>query len=219
MRLQVKEVAGYDENVVFLVAPDGSAFSKRVPLVIDICTLGRVINVIKESELDQILTPWAMVSLVQLLSQCVVAEESPTGEALGGQDAPTTEDVDKVVEMKDIVHVGQFRTEILKGRAARVPTHDMHVMIVPIRHTEVESGKAYPLPPGLQVLHAYTMLMAGSKCVSIMVQNITDSAIFLKKGVYVAHVVSATLVPPAGLPLEEPVKGTEVPQERMSVEE
>ena len=51
-RLQVKEVAGYDEDVVFLVVPDGLPFSRRVPLVIGICTLGRIINVIKESELD-----------------------------------------------------------------------------------------------------------------------------------------------------------------------
>ena len=51
-RLQVKEVAGYDEDVVFLVLPDESAISRRVPLVIGTCTLGYIINVIKESELD-----------------------------------------------------------------------------------------------------------------------------------------------------------------------
>ena len=39
MRLQVKEVAGYDEDVVFLVVPDGSEFGNRVPLVIGTCTL------------------------------------------------------------------------------------------------------------------------------------------------------------------------------------
>ena len=38
-RFQVKEVAGCDEDVVFLVVPDGSAFGKRVPLVIGTCTL------------------------------------------------------------------------------------------------------------------------------------------------------------------------------------
>ena len=85
---------------------------------------------------------------------------------------------------------------ILKGRVAQVPTHDMHLMVVLIRCADVESGKAHPLPPGLQVLHAYTMLMAGSKHVSLVVRNMTDSAIFLKKGVHVAHVVSAILVPP-----------------------
>ena len=39
VRLQVKEVAGYDKDVVFLVVPDESAFSKRVPIVIGTCTL------------------------------------------------------------------------------------------------------------------------------------------------------------------------------------
>ena len=37
--LQVKEVEGYDEDVVFLVVPDGLAFGKRVPLIIGTCTL------------------------------------------------------------------------------------------------------------------------------------------------------------------------------------
>ena len=138
-----------------------------------------------------------------------MAEESPTGEALGGQDAPMIENVNEVVEMKDNVHVGPFPTEILKVRATRAPTHDTHVMIVSIRYAEVESGKACPLPPGLQVLHTYTTLMAGSKHVSIMVQNMTDSAIFLKKGVHVA--------PPVEVPSEEPVKGMEASQEQMSV--
>ena len=51
-KLQVKEVAGYDEDVVFLVVPDELSFSRRVPLVIGTCMIGCIINVIKESELD-----------------------------------------------------------------------------------------------------------------------------------------------------------------------
>ena len=51
-RLQVKEVAGYDEDVIFPVVPDRSNFGKRVPIMIGMCTLGQVINVIKESEMD-----------------------------------------------------------------------------------------------------------------------------------------------------------------------
>ena len=39
VRLQVKEVAGYNEDNVFLVVPDGSAFGKRVLLVIGAYTL------------------------------------------------------------------------------------------------------------------------------------------------------------------------------------
>ena len=106
-----------------------------------------------------------------------------------GTDAPATEEVGKVIEMKCSIHVGPFQAEILEGKVARAPAQDTHVMVVPIRHTEVESGRACQLPLGLQVLHAYTMLTAGSKQVSIVMQNMTDSAIFLKKGAHVPHVV------------------------------
>ena len=77
-RLQVREVAGYDEDAVFLVVPDESNFGKRVPIVIGTCTLARVINVIKESEMDRISTPWSTVRLAQLLSRC-----RDRGNALG----------------------------------------------------------------------------------------------------------------------------------------
>ena len=68
VRLQVKEVVGYDEDVVFLVSPDQSIFSRWVPLVLGTCTLGRIINIIKESKLDQLVMAWATIHLAQLLS-------------------------------------------------------------------------------------------------------------------------------------------------------
>ena len=55
------------------------------------------------------------------------------------------------------------------------------------------------LPLGLHILHAYTRLKNGSGRVSLVVRNVTDSHIFLKKGVPVVWVVSASLVPPAEL--------------------
>ena len=89
-RLQVREVAGYDEDVIFLVVPDGSNFGKRVLIVIGTCTLACVINVIKESEMDQISMPWMTVHLAQLLSRRVMAEEMPL-EGEGGADVPGKE--------------------------------------------------------------------------------------------------------------------------------
>ena len=35
LRVQAKEIVRYDEDVIFLIVPNGSEFSKRVPLVID----------------------------------------------------------------------------------------------------------------------------------------------------------------------------------------
>ena len=70
------------------------------------------------------------------------------------------------------------------------------MMVAPIRCTVVVRGKACSFPPGLQVLHAYTMLTAGSKQVLIVGQNMTYSAIFLKRGVHVVHITSAMMVHP-----------------------
>ena len=142
---------------------------------------------------------------------CVMTEETHDKGA-AGTDAPAVKEVDKVIEMKGSVHVGPFQAEILEGKISQAPTHDMHVMVAPIRHTEVKSGRACQLPPGLQVLHAYTMLTAGSKQVLIVVRNMTDSTIFLKKGMHVVHVISAMLAPPEEVPSEQ-AEGTQAPKE------
>ena len=62
-----------------------------------------------------------------------MADESSTSEASGGHDTPAMEEVDEIVELKDNVCVGPFQTEILKGRAAKVPAHHTHIMIAPLR--------------------------------------------------------------------------------------
>ena len=125
--------------------------------------------------------------------------------------------MDTVIVMKGSVHVCPFQAEILEGKISQAPAHDTHVM-APIRLAEVKSGRACQLPPGLQVLHGYTTLTTGSKQVSIVVRNMTDNAIFLKKGMCVAHVVSVMLAPLEEVPSEE-AEGAQAPKERMAVKE
>ena len=89
LRVQVNEITGYDEDVVFLVVPDESEFSCHVPIVIGTCTLGRIINVIKESEMDKLSTPWAMVRASRLLSRwgTVVEDPGTAGDGPTGKGA------------------------------------------------------------------------------------------------------------------------------------
>ena len=68
LRVQVKEIMGYDEDIIFLIVPDGSEFSTWVPLVIGTCMLGCIVNVIKESELDMLSPPWVVVRASRFLS-------------------------------------------------------------------------------------------------------------------------------------------------------
>ena len=215
-RLQVREVAGYDEDAVFLVVPDGSNFGKRVPIVIGTCTLACVINVIKESEMDRISTPWSTVCLAQLLSRRVVTE-GMSSEG-GGTGAAEANGVNAVVEMGSNAHVGPFQTEILEGKISQAPACDTHVMVTPVGREGLKQDRGRQLPPGLQVLHTYMTIMAGCKQIPIVVWNMTEQAIFLKKGARAAHVVSATLAPPE----ETPTLGEDdahAPKECMTVQE
>ena len=120
--------------------------------------------------------------------------------------------------MKSSTHVGPFQTEILEGKIAQAPTQDTHVMVTPYRTcTELKQDGGHQLPPGIQVLHVYTTLTADSKQISIVVRNVTDQAIFLKKGVQVAHVISADLVPLDEAPSKQ--EDAQTAKERMTVRE
>ena len=68
LHMQVWEIMGYDEDVVFLMVPDESESGQRVPLVVGTCTIGRIINVIWESEIDHLSMLWATARMAQLLS-------------------------------------------------------------------------------------------------------------------------------------------------------
>ena len=83
--MEVWEIAGYDEDVVFLMVPNESEFSRRVPLVKGTHTIGRIINVSWESEIDHLLMPWATARMVQLLS----CQKSTAVLTLGSVEAQT----------------------------------------------------------------------------------------------------------------------------------
>ena len=93
-----------------------------------------------------------------------------------------------------------------------------HMMITPLKAGEGQLQEARPLPSGLHVLHAYTCLKNGSGKVSLVVRNMSDSHIFLKKEVPVARVMLVSPVPPMELLLEmEATLGMEAQLEPMSV--
>ena len=219
--IQVWGIAGYDEDVVFLVVPDESDFGRRVPLVMGTCTISRLINVIHESEIDNLAMPWWTVRLVQLLS-CRLGTvvpgpegvETPEEGACGGSPEVN---IDELVTVRESVHLGPFQTEIIEGHVKPLLGSTSYVMITPLK-VEGRQHETKLLPLGLHVLHAYTHLKNGSGRVSLVVRNVSDSQIFLKKGVPVARVVSAMLVSPAELsPEMEATLGEESRPEPLSV--
>ena len=189
LHVQVWEITGYDKDVVFLVVPDESEFGRRVPLVIGTCTIGQIINIIQESEIDHLSTPCATVRMVQLLScqkSTAVLTLGSVGESQS-EDAsrgPQEVDVDELVMVS--VHLGPFQTEIIEGWVKPLLGDMAHIMITPLKVGEVQPWDSRSLTLGLHVLHVYTYLQNGSGKVSLVVRNMSNSHIFLTKGVPVA---------------------------------
>ena len=91
-------------------------------------------------------------------------------------------------------------------------------MVTPLKVGEGQLRDSRPLPLGLHVLHMYMCLKNGSTKVSLVVRNTSNNHLFLKKGVPVGQVMSASLVPPTELlPETEAVLGVEARPEPMSV--
>ena len=122
--------------------------------------------------------------------------------------------------MKENVRLGPFQTQILECRVKPLIGKSAHGIVTPLRVGETKSGEVWPLPAGLHVLHAYTRLKMSSSKVSVVVRNMSESVIFLKKGVQVARVVSTSPAPPTDISLEmEAVLGAEDRQQPLSVAE
>ena len=180
--VQVQGIAGYDEDTVFLVVPDESEFRRRVPLVVGTCTIGRMINVIRESGIDHLSTLWSTTRVARLLfcwlGAAVPASEGAATLVEGASGGSPEGSIDELVTVWESVCLGPFQTEIIEGRVKPLLGDTSYVMITPLR-AEGRLREPKLLPPGLHVLHAYTHLKNGSRRVSLVVRNVSDSHIFL----------------------------------------
>ena len=135
----------------------------------------------------------------------------------GASGGPPEGSVNELVMVWESICLGPFQMEIIEGQVKPLLGDTSYVMITPLR-AEGRPRETKPLPPGLHILHAYTHLKDGSGKVSLVVRNMSDSHIFLKKGVLVVQVVLVSLVQPVKLsPEMEATLGMESQPEPMSV--
>ena len=66
--VQVDRVQGYNEDQIALVIPDFSNFATRVPVILGTHTIGQVINMMREAEMDALPTLWANARAAHLLA-------------------------------------------------------------------------------------------------------------------------------------------------------
>ena len=66
--VQLDRVQGYDEDQIALIILDHSNFATRVPIILGTPTIGRVVNMMREAEMDALATPWANARAAHLLA-------------------------------------------------------------------------------------------------------------------------------------------------------
>ena len=68
IQVQVDGVQGYDKDQIALIIPDHSNFATRIPIILGTPTIGRVVNVMTEAEMDALAMPWANARAAHLLA-------------------------------------------------------------------------------------------------------------------------------------------------------
>ena len=67
MGVQINGISGYDEDQVVLVAQSSAEFVHKVPIILGMPTTDWAIAILKESEIDEVATPWACIRKSTLL--------------------------------------------------------------------------------------------------------------------------------------------------------
>ena len=187
IQVQVDGVRSYDEDQIALVIPDLSNFTARVPVILGTPTIGRVVNVMKEAEMDALATPWVNASVVHLQS---VHRMTPMEVGDGQKERMDTNDDDQLMYTQNAVTIEPFTSWIVPVKTGRAYVGERINVMVQALWTQDGS-----LPQGLTIQNKYTELRKGSKKAVVAVQNNTAYSQTFQKKIPVARVVAASPVP------------------------
>ena len=137
---------GYDEDIIFLIVPNSSGFSKQVLLVIGTCTLGHLVNVIKESELDMLSPPWVVVHASRFLSirrGTTTSNDESSGDVADPEPSASAPEpkTDVPVYVRESVCVGAFQMQILECKVDPLQEESAEVMVIPVRSGGLWGGR------------------------------------------------------------------------------
>ena len=66
--VEVDGVKGYDEDQIALIVPDLYNFGAQVPVILGTPTIGHIVNMIRENEIDTLATAWVNAHVAYLLA-------------------------------------------------------------------------------------------------------------------------------------------------------
>ena len=201
MNVRIPCIWGYNEDQIAIVVDDPSM--KECLVILGTPTLYRTIQVIKESEISQLAIPWATSCLSYLIRGLQARVGKEVSMDVGNKNiAPTS--VDEVVCVSTKFQIPPFGCKAIHGRTELLLMgYKLNVM------THGLEKKSPQLALGVEVLSSYATLTTGSNRITIVLGNNTKEWVEVQKGVPIARMVTANLIPPADVN-SSPVKAPDV---------
>ena len=178
MRVQIEGLPHYNEQQVVFVLDEPSRFSPRISVILGTPTINRIIQTMKESEIQEARTEWQAARVAFEWTQGFQLRWASLAERLKfpTNTAEDPLDLDKKVLLTNKCIIPGFQSVIAHGHTQNTMMmgHWLNVM----RQVSYPDDKA-DLPNGLYVMRMYTELKDGSRSVSVVLQNLTAWPIHL----------------------------------------
>ena len=184
--VQVDRIWGYDEDQIALVIPDFSNFATRVPVILGMPTIGHVVNIMREADMEALAMPWANARAAHLLA---VHRMMPMEVGDDQEEKFDSNDNDLLMYTQKAETLEPFSDIIPVNTGKAYLGERINVMIQVL---QTQNGT---LPPGLTVQNTYTELRKGSKKAVAVVRNNIAYWQTLQKKTPVARVAAASPVP------------------------
>ena len=165
IQVQVDGVQGYDEDQIALIIPDFSNFAMRVPVILGTPTIGRVVNVMREAEMDALAMPWVNTRAAHLLA---VRRMTPVEVGIDQEEGCKTDQDSPLMYTQKVETLEPFSSHVIPVKMMEAYLGEHLNIMVQALHTQDGT-----LPPGITMQNTYTELRKGSKKVVVVVQNNT----------------------------------------------
>ena len=185
--VQVDRVQGYDEDQIALIILDFSNFAMRVPIILGTPTIGQVVNVMREAQMDAFAMPWVNARVAHLLA---IRRMTPVEAGDDWEEGCKTDQDSPLMYTQKVETLEPFSSHVLSMRMMEAYLGECLNVMVQALHAQDGT-----LPPGITMQNTYTELRKGSKEAVVVVWNNTAYPQTLWKKAPVARAMAMQLVP------------------------
>ena len=180
-------VWGYDKDQIALNIPDFSNFVVRVPVILGTPTIGRVVNIMREAEMDALAMPWANARAAHLLA---IRRMAPVKVRNDYEEEHDTNKDGFVMHTQKVETLEPFSSHVIPMKM--MEAHLGECINIMVQALYIQDGA---LPPGLTMQNMYTEMIKGSKKVVVVVRNHTAYPKTLWKKTPVTRAIPIQLLP------------------------